>query len=77
MTEEDVLRDIANLLVKSKSRAEMASDFLREISVLIFVFAPLEALFNPGTLAWWEVAALVGAAFALGYVGMRIEESRQ
>ena len=77
VTEEDVLRDIAHLLAKRKSRSEMIAEFLREISVLVLVFAPLDALFNPGASSWSVIAALVGFALAVGYVGIRIEESRR
>jgi hypothetical protein len=40
------------------------------------VFAPLEALFNQGALAWWETAGIVLAALGLGYWGMWMEETR-
>ena len=55
----------------------MAGEFLREVAVLLIVFAPLEALFNPGELPWWEIGAIVAMAFGLGYIGMRLEETRQ
>ena len=55
----------------------MPGEFLREISVLLLVFAPLDALFNPNASSLWVIAALVGFAWAVGYVGMRIEESRR
>jgi len=77
MADEDVLREIADLLARPKSRSEMAGEFLREVAVLVMVFAPLEALFNPGQLAWWETAGIVLAAFGLGYWGMWMEETRR
>lgn len=77
MADEDVLREIADLLARPKSSSEMAGEFLREIAVLLMVFGPLEALFNPGALWWWEIAAIVAAAFGLGYWGMRLEETRK
>jgi hypothetical protein len=77
MADEDVLREIADLLARPKSSSEMAGKFLREIAVLLMVFGPLEALFNPGALRWWEIAAIVAAAFGLGYWGMRLEETRK
>ena len=46
------------------------------MAVLLMVFAPLEAVFNPGTLRWWDIAALVALAVVLGYWGMLIEETR-
>ena len=77
MADDEILREIADLLAKPKSRGEMAGDFLREIAVLLLVFAPLEALFNPGVWNWWEIAAVVLLALALGHTGMRIEEGRK
>lgn len=77
MAEEEILREIADLLAKPKSRSEMAGEFLREVAVLLMVFAPLEALFNPGALPWWEILAIVAAAFGVGYIGMRLEEIQQ
>jgi hypothetical protein len=74
VADEDVLREIADLLARPKSRSEMAGEFLREVAVLLIVFAPLEALFNPGALPWWEIAAIVAAASGVGYVRMRLEE---
>jgi hypothetical protein len=41
------------------------------------VFAPLEALFNPGALRWWDVASIIAMAVGVGYLGMRLEEIRQ
>jgi hypothetical protein len=52
----------------------MAGEFLRELCVLVVVFAPLETLFNPGVTSWWETAAMVAFGFALGLLGMRLEE---
>lgn len=77
MADENVLREIADLLARPKSRSEMAGEFLREIAVLLIVFLPLEALFNPGALPWWESAAIVVMAFGVGYLGMRVEETRE
>jgi len=77
MPHEDVLREIVDLLVKPKSRTEMVSEFLREAAVLLVVFVPLEALFNPGALRWWESATIVAMAVGAGYAGIRLEETRQ
>jgi len=77
MADEDVLREIANLLGRRRSRSEMVGDFLREVAALLVVFTPLEAVFNPGALPWWEGVAIVALAFGVGYVGMRLEETRQ
>ena len=76
MADEDILREIADLLASSKSRTEMAAEFLREVAVLVLVFAPLDALFNPGALPWWQVGALAAVAMGVGYLGVRIEERR-
>jgi len=76
MADEEVLREIADRLAKPKSRSEMVGEFLREVAVLLIVFAPLEALFNPGALPWWEIAAILAMASSVGYVGMRLEETR-
>ncbi len=73
MADENVLREIADLLARPKSHREMAGEFLREIAVLLVVFVPLEAVFNPGALRWPEIVAIVlGAA----YLGMRLEEKQ-
>jgi len=77
MADEDVLREIADLLARPKSRSEMVGEFLREVGVLLVVFVPLEALFNPGALRWWEFAGIVAMALGIGYIGVRIEERRQ
>lgn len=77
MADEDVLREIADLLARRKSRREMVSEFLREVAVLLVVFVPLDALFNPGALRWWEIGIIVAIALGVGYVGMRLEETRQ
>lgn len=77
MADEDVLREIASLLAKPKSRSEMAGEFLREVAVLLMVFAPLEALFSPEALRWWEIVALMALAVCSGYLGIRIEETRR
>ena len=74
MASADLLREIASLLARRKSRGEMAGDFLREIAVLLVVFVPLEAVFNPGALRWPQIAVIVGLALGIGYIGMRIEE---
>lgn len=77
MAEEEILREIADLLAKPKSRGEMIGEFLREVAVLLMVFAPLEALFSPAALGWWEIVGLMGFAVGLGYLGLRIEERRE
>ena len=77
MSDEDILRDIATLLARRKSRGEMIGELLREISVLVLVFVPLDAVFNPSALSLSLVIAIVVLALAVGYVGMRIEESRK
>lgn len=77
MAEEEILREIADLLAKRKSRGEMAGELLREAAVLLMVFAPLEALFSPSALHWWELVALMALAVSLGYLGLRIEETRR
>ena len=77
MPHEDVLREIADLLARRKSRSEMIGEFLREVAVLLTVFVPLEALFNPDALRWWEILTIVAAASGVGYTGMRLEETRQ
>jgi hypothetical protein len=70
------LGEIADILSRPKSRSEMTGEFLREVAVLLVVFVPLEALFNPGALQWWETAAIVALAFGVGYAGVRLEETR-
>lgn len=77
MSDEDVLREIADLLRRPTSRSEMVAEFLREIAVLLVVFVPLEALFDPGRLRSWQIVILVVLALTLGYLGMRLEERRQ
>ena len=77
VADDEILREIATLLTKPRSRAEMTGELLREAALLVIVFAPLDALFNPGVLPWWQIAALAATAAALGSVGVRIEETRQ
>ncbi len=72
-----MLREIADLLARPKSRSEMVAEFLREVAVLLVVFVPVDALFNPGALSWWEIAIIVAIALVVGYVGMHLEETRQ
>ncbi len=76
LSDEDILQEIASLLARRKSRGEMIGELLREISVLLLVFVPLDAVFNPSALSLSAVAALIVLALAVGYAGMRIEESR-
>jgi hypothetical protein len=73
MSDDDALREIAGILKKPKTHTQMIGEFLREASVLIVVFAPLETLFNPGVSSWWETAAIVALGLVVGYVGMRLE----
>ena len=54
VSDEDILREIAGLLRQPKSHTQMIGEFLREASVLIVVFAPLETLFNPDVSPWWK-----------------------
>ncbi len=77
MSEEDVLREILTLLERRKSRSEMIGELLREIGVLLVVFVPLDGLFNPNILSLSTIAAIVGFAFAVGYIGIRLEEARR
>ncbi len=76
MADENVLREIADLLARPKSRTVMMSEFLREISVLLVVFVPLDAAFNPGTLRWWQIATILLLALGVGYLGMWLEEKQ-
>ena len=55
----------------------MAAEFLREVAVLLVVFVPLDAAFNPGAVQWWEILVIVAVALGLGCIGMHIEETRQ
>ena len=77
VADDEILREIARLLATSKSRSELTGELLREIAVLLLVFAPLEWLFNPGVARWWEIVALVAGAVVVGYWGIRIEEARK
>jgi len=76
MADENVLREIADLLARRKSRREMSGEFLREIAVLLVVFVPLDAIFNPGALRWPQIGAFVAVALGVGYLGMRLEETQ-
>ena len=62
MADDEIFREIARLLAKSKSRSEMAGEVLREIAVLLLVFAPLEWLFNPGVLRVGDRCAVVAGS---------------
>lgn len=76
MADEDVLREIADLLTRPKSRSEMVGETLREIAVLLVVFVPLDAAFNPGTLLPWQIATTFVLALGVRYIGMRLEEKK-
>ena len=76
MSEEALLREIVELLARRKSRTEMIGEFLREVSALVIVFVPLDAVFNPSALSGSAVSAIVILAFVVGFTGIRIEESR-
>lgn len=76
MADDDVLREIADLLAKPKSRSEMMGELLREIAVLLVVFVPLDAAFNPGALRSWQITTTFVLALGVGYVGMRLEEKQ-
>ena len=76
MSEKEVLREIARILTKPKSRSHMVGEFLREASVLLIVFVPLETVFNPGISSWWETSATVGVALIAGLLGMGLEEKQ-
>jgi hypothetical protein len=76
VADENVLREIADLLARRKSRIEMIGEFLREIAVLLVVFVPLDAAFNPGTLRWWQIASISMLALGVGYLGMWLEEKQ-
>ena len=77
MSEEDLLREIARTLTKPKSRTQMVGEALREIGVLLLVFAPLETLFNPGVSSWWETAAMVALGLVAGLLGIALEGKYQ
>jgi hypothetical protein len=77
MADDEILREIVRLLATPRSRSEMTGELLREAALLVMVFAPLDALFSPGLLRWWQVLVLAAVAAALGYMGMRIEERRR
>ena len=77
VSDDDILREIVSLLARRKSRGEMIGELLREIGVLLVVFIPLDALFNPNVLSLSTIAAIVGFAFAVGYTGIRLEEARR
>ena len=51
----------------------MSTQFL---PVLLVVFVPLDAAFNPGTLLPWQIAATFVLALGAGYIGMRLEEKK-
>ena len=76
VADDEILREIATLLAKSRSRAEMTGELLREAALLVMVFAPLDALFNPSVLPWWQIVALAALAAGVGFMGIRIEERR-
>jgi len=76
MTDGNVLREIADLLARPKSRSEMVGELLREIAVLLVVFVPLDAAFNPGALRWWQIATIFVLALGVGYLGMWLEEKQ-
>ena len=74
VADEDLPREIADLLGRRKSRSEMVGELLREFAVLLIVFVPLEAMFNPGRLTAPSIVVVVLVAFAVAYLGIRLEE---
>ena len=76
MADEDVLREIADLLARPKTRSEIVGELLREIAVLLVVFVPLEAIFKPGVLKRLQIAAILIGALSVGYLGIRLEEQQ-
>ena len=77
MGDEELLREIANVLIRRKSRDEMIAECLREVGVLLIVFVPLEAIFNPGKLVWWQIVIIIAVALGVEYGGIRVEEKSQ
>ena len=77
MSEEDILREIAALLARSRSRTQMVGDALREVGVLLIVFAPLETLFNPGVSSWWATGAIVALGLVAGFLGIALEDKHK
>jgi len=60
-----------------KSIAEMAADALREMAILLFVFAPLEfALNEKPVLTSSDVGAIVGLGAMLFGLGLILERKR-
>lgn len=58
------------------STAHMLSEFLREAAVLVFVFVPLDWLFEPTALALEDVIIILSGAGALLALGIVIERLR-
>jgi len=61
-----------------KTLAEMVSEALREMAVLLFIFAPLDFVFSEkkDRLTGSAIAAIVAVAVALFFAGVFIERRR-
>jgi hypothetical protein len=75
MSEEDVLREIVEILARRKSRSEMIREFLREASLLSLVFVPFDVLFNPDAVSPFVIATVIALGVLIGFLGIRLEES--
>ena len=66
-------------MAEPKSGAEMIGDFLREASVLVVVFCPLESMVSGGLAALTapKIFVTVGIAGGLLVAGMVIERIRE
>ena len=63
----------------AKPRHELLAESLREVGVLLLVFAPLEVILRSEHSRWWQwliAVILLIAGLALVEVGIRMESER-
>jgi uncharacterized membrane protein len=63
-------------LSEKKHSAEMYGEALREIGVLIFVFAPLYQLFEPNRVPWSVFVEVLLSGISFFVIGIIVERKR-
>ncbi len=61
---------------EKKHSAEMYGEALREIGVLIFVFAPLYQLFEPNRVPWRVFTEVLVSGISFFVIGIIVERKR-
>ena len=59
-----------------KKSAEMLAEALREVGILVFVFAPLYQLFEPNRVPWDVFLKVLGSGVIFFLIGIVVERRR-